>query len=519
MKRLGMGLSLFTAAALLAPAGGALAGRPVLQRHHENHEGDDDVGGKPTKTTAGDLTLRSRALLAKDGNTQLEISTAPFDTDGTPPGNISHVHVRAVDPSRPDRDDDDYGDGKDGKGLRFRREYNHLRNGGYFTDTYPGLAHGLSLRIEAKAKGAVHRDEVEAKWLDTVRYRPDLYIKMIDAPAKARINSVVGINAVIGEGMGETGADTQCALLVDGTQVDSGLLWVNAAGAGTCAFVYSFPVAGQHTIAVRAQNVRPGDYDSSNNEASRQILITQPYFAHYDANVSETTATNNRKVQTFVVAASTVPNQEDVTNATTVEQLRSFVGLLPSDVNPETVRVAFTDNSGGHQLSTFDLSGLTLGAPQASEMAGCTSTRSVMDMDMATGRCVTVARCSNATTGANSTSVLISYSATQVTTFSENICRTANIGCKVGDFTKRTVVADKPLVQLADDYSANVVVEDAATGAFTAKPAFALASSVLVPTSTTTLCAPFNANKGKRCTTITNGTTAKNGSISHDNAE
>src|SRR5713101_7087919 len=219
MERLRKGLSIFAAAALLAPACGALAGRPVFQRHHENHERDDDRGGNPVKTSAGELTLRSRALLGKDGNTQLEISTAAFDTDGTPPGNISHVHVRAVDASGRDGDDDkddkDGKEGKDGKGLRFRREYKHLRGGGYFTDTCPGLLHGLNLRIEAKARGSVHRDEVEAKWLDVVRYRPDLYVKLIDAPAKARVNSVVPINAIISEGMGETGGDTDCVLQVD----------------------------------------------------------------------------------------------------------------------------------------------------------------------------------------------------------------------------------------------------------------------------------------------------------------
>lgn len=522
MERLRKGLSIFAVAALLAPAGGALAGRPVFQRHHENHEGDDDVGGKPAKGTVGDLTLRSRALLGKDGKTQLEVSTGPFDTAATPPGNISHVHVRAVDPSRPDRDGDD--DDKDGKEFRFRREYNHLRGGGYFTnvpaDPYTGLPHGLSLRIEAKARGAVHRDEIEARWLDSVRYRPDLYVKLIDAPAQARINTVVTINAVIGEGMGETGADTDCALLVDGTQVDSGLLWVNAGGAGTCSFMYTFPTAGQHTLTVRAQNVRPGDYDDSNNSLAKSILITQPFFAHYDASVTETTSVKNTTVDSFLISASATANQEVVTKVTFVQQLRSFVGLLPGDVNPETVRVSFSDSSGGRALSSFDLSGLTLGAPQASELPGCSSLRSIMDIDTANGRSVTVARCSDASTGTNSTSVLINYAATQTTTFSENICRTSNIGCKVGDFITTTVVPDKPLVQLADDYSAAVEVEDAATGKFTAKPAMTLAPFVLMPLNTVKLpCRPFNGTKGKQCTTVTTNIFGKSGLVSQNNAE
>ncbi len=526
MERLRKGLSIFAAAALLAPASGALAGRPVFQRHHENHEGDDDRGGKPTKTTVSDLTLRSRALLGKDGKTQLEISTAPFDTAGTPPGNISHVHVRAVDPNRADRDgDDDDKDGKEGKERRFRREYNHLRGGGYFTnypsDPWTGLPHGQNLRIEAKARGTVHRDELEARWLDTIRYRPDLYVKMIVAPAQARINTVVTIDGIIGEGMGETGADTDCVLLVDGAQVDSGLLWVNAGDAATCEFHYAFPNAGLHTISVRAQNVRPDDYDDSNNtSAPKQILITQPFFAHYDATVSETTKISNKSVDTYLISASATPNQEQKTFSTTVDQLRSFLGLLPGDVNPETVRVSFKDSSGGRDLSSFDLSGLTIGAPEASELPGCSTTRSVMDVDATTGRCVTVSRCT-AASGTNSTSVFINYPATQVTTFSRNICRTSNIGCKVGDFvTAPQVTSDHPLVQLADDYSAAVEVEDAATGKFTAKPTMALAPFVLVPLNSVTLqpCRPFNG-KGKQCTTVTSNVYGKAGTASKDNAE
>ena len=528
MERLRKVLSIFAAAALLAPAGGALAGRPVFQRHHENHEDDDD-GGKPTKTTVSDLTLRSRALIGKDRKTQLEVSTSPFDAAGTPPGNISRVHVRLVDPSRPDRDGDDDDkdgkEGKEGKELRFRREYKHLRAGGYFTnepaDPWTGLEHGLTLRIGAKARGTVHRDELEARWLDTIRYRPDLYVKMVVAPLQARINTVVTIGGVIGEGMGETGADTDCVLLVDGAQVDSGLLWVNAGDAGrTCSFLYTFPVAGLHTITVRAQNVRPGDYDDKNNEGSQQILITQPYFAHYDASVSEITEINNRTEQRFQIAASAVPNQQIVTNQTTVRQNRSFLGLLPGDVNPEKVRVSFSDSTGNRELSRFDIPELAIGSPIESTLAGCASIRCVMDFDPVTGRQVTVARCTSAS-GANSTSVLIAYPATQVTTFSENICRTSGIGCKVGDFITNTMVMDKPLVELADDYSASVEVEDTSTGKFTAKPKFALATNVLVPSSTTTTapCLPFNGTKGKRCITTTAGTTEKRGSVSRDNQE
>ncbi len=518
MERLRKGLSIFAAAALLAPAGGALAGRPVFQRHHENHERDDDKGGMPAKGSAGDLTLRSRALLGKDGITQLEISTAPFDTGATPPGNISEVHVRAVDPNRKDGDDDD-GDGKDGKEYRFRREYNHLRGGGYFTDKYPGMSHGLNLRIQAKARGAVHRDELEAKWLDSVRYRPDLYVKLIDAPAKARINTLVLINAVIAEGMGDTGADTDCVLLVDGVQVDKGLLWVNAAGSAACSFGYTFTAAGQHTLTVSALNVRPGDYDLTNNSLSQQITITQPFFAHYDATASEQIDFSELVIDTYLLASNTVPDQHLVRpRQTTVSQLRSFMGTLPADANPNVFHVAFQDFSGGQALSSFDLAGLTLGDPQASELPGCPIVNSVLDADNTSGRQLFVGRCTDPTNNTSSTTVSITYPVTQTTTFSENLCRNTAAGCKLGDVITNRVTGVGAVVTLANDYSASVSLDDGNGSVFTAKPQLTLAQTASSPLTSTTTCLTFNG-KGKRCTTMSSSSSSRGGKVSVDNAE
>ena len=84
MKRLHTVLSIFAAAAVLAPAGKALARKPVFHHHRADHEGEEqdhksNRSAKPGKGTATGLTLQSRALLDKAGNTEVEISTAPFD--------------------------------------------------------------------------------------------------------------------------------------------------------------------------------------------------------------------------------------------------------------------------------------------------------------------------------------------------------------------------------------------------------------------------------------------------------
>src|SRR5438128_9810978 len=92
-------LTLTATVALLAP-GAALAGSLTFHHHRADHDGEEqdhykDNGAKPSKGSVGDLTLRSRTLIGKDGKTDLEVSTAPFDTGATAPGNISHVHIRA----------------------------------------------------------------------------------------------------------------------------------------------------------------------------------------------------------------------------------------------------------------------------------------------------------------------------------------------------------------------------------------------------------------------------------------
>jgi hypothetical protein len=519
MERLRKVLSIFAAAALLAPAGGALAGRPVFHHHHADQDGEEkdhasDRGGKPAEGKAGDLTLRSRALLGKDGITQIEVSTGAFDKSA--PGQINHVHIRAVDPDRRGDRNEDKDDDKDAK-FRFRKPPDVKANG-YVSYTYPGLPHGLNLRIEAEARGSIHRDEVEAKWLDVVRYRPDLYVSMIDAPDQARINTLVLIDGVVTEHMGEVGAHADIALFVDGNQVDQCVAdWIDAGKAHTCKLQHTFTTAGQHTLTVRAQNVSPGDYDDTNNSLPRTITITQPFFAHYGASASEETNVNNTTTDTYLSASSSLPDKHDVLNVTAVTQKRSFTGTLPQGANPTVMRVKFEDSSGGQKLSSFDIDNVELGSPNPTMNPGCPVARMVTLRDDPTGRTLFAGQCSDPTTATASTMVSISWDATQTTSFSEKLCRTSGL-CTVGDFLTNSV-STTAATPFGTDYSASVTLDDKGGNVFTGKPSFTLTPYVtLPPTTIKTPCSPFNG-RGKRCKETFTNIYGKRGEGSADNAQ
>ena len=66
--------------------------------------------------------------------------------------------------------------------------------------------------------------------------------------------------------MGDLGATADCILSADGTVVDRvSDMWVDAGGVVTCHFTATFTTPGQHALHVAVGNVRPGDYDMTNN--------------------------------------------------------------------------------------------------------------------------------------------------------------------------------------------------------------------------------------------------------------
>jgi hypothetical protein len=513
MKRLTKALSVFAVAALLSPAREARAGRPVFQHHRENHDDDDDhdhyqhKGAKAAKAKIGGLTVRSRALIGKDGLTEIEISTGAFDS--TAPGNISEVHIRAVDPRGKDEhgDNEKDEDRKDEDRKRFSRKFENLRQGGYVHWTFPGLPHGQQLRIDVEAKATVHGDEVEVKLLDTIRYRPHLVAERLDAPQLARMSLPIDVTATVSEVLREVGAHTDCVLYVDDVQVDAAPnAWVDAGTVQSCRLAVSIGTSGLHTLKVRVQNTRPGNYDDSNSTVAMQVMVQNPLTLAYTMSAADQTKITKSVTDVYYAASSATPDQHVETLTTDYAQSRSFCGSLPVALGAPTVggnyqikRVAFSDKTGATALGSVEFLALDLVKVAIVEDPRFTSQSSYFTQDAA-GRTLFVNRFVNDATKEGATSFSLSYPAGDTTTYSRNLCLNAAVRCTLGDFI--TNPGAQTAVRLADTYSADFTMEDGLTS-YGAKPSMALVNTgSTIPVSSSS-CMPrnFPGSVGKICFT------------------
>jgi hypothetical protein len=306
----------------LVGAQSALAGGPSFHHHQRDASGEEqdhykDEGEKPARAKVGRTIFQSRALLGKNGVTDLEVTTGSFDSSATPLGYLSEVHVKAFR--------------LDGK-HQFDKEFEHLRSGGgYARFSFPlpapakrrgddddgrakdtRLEHGQLLKLHVEGRGLPSGDEgeAEAKMETTVKYRPYLTVTSLHYPASAPVKTLVEVSASVIETMHDTGAHADCVLSVDGKPVDKAPgIWIDANGAVSCHMVYTFAVPGKHSIAVSMQNVAPGEYDTDSDSLSGSIQIDNPSVMAYYSSATDLTNTSQVVRDVFNTATATVPNQ------------------------------------------------------------------------------------------------------------------------------------------------------------------------------------------------------------------
>ena len=243
--------------AVLALANGVVyAERPAT---HPNSKKYRTNSVPSTSNRSGSATLAVRALLGKDGKTDLEMITREnFDVIAGAPGQIAKAQIKAS------------GSG----GVEFTKNYNNLSSGGHLTFTYDAVPRGTGMQVQANIRGIDPRRTDVVTVATTSKLRPDLTVSSITHPQRGRVNTPIAISALVSELNGDLGATATCVLSVNGTAVDQAPgIWVDGGDSVSCAFSHTFPQSGQYALSVAVNGVTPGDYDLSNNQKASSIDI------------------------------------------------------------------------------------------------------------------------------------------------------------------------------------------------------------------------------------------------------
>lgn len=216
-----------------------------------------NAGKKASSATVGGLTVRTRALLGKDGATSFEATTGVFE-ESVGGDRIEKTQLRALS-------------------VPTMSPIQDWPNAPYWQHSMLGLVSGDIVHLQASVKGrGVSKTEV-LRVVDTVVRRPDLAVIRIDGPSSVHANQGVTLFALVAEQNGDHGAQANCRLSVDGSVVDQATaIWVDAGDVVTCQFAYSFSTTGTHVVSVSATDVSPGDWDDANNSAMKVIEVVSP---------------------------------------------------------------------------------------------------------------------------------------------------------------------------------------------------------------------------------------------------
>lgn len=216
-----------------------------------------DKGKKNARGFAGSASLEVRALLGIDGSTTLDIATGTIDNPDVS-RLLNKIQLKQYAPNGT---------------LQTTTNYKNVSSPTYQA-TLVGRVHGSKLGVQGTVVGidGKHSDVVSAT--ETVKFRPDVSVDRINAPAQSPVMTPVEISALISENNGDVGARADCVLAADGVDVGrANGIWIDAGRSVSCVFDHAFTTAGIKQLTVRAVSVNPGDWNPSNNSATQAITI------------------------------------------------------------------------------------------------------------------------------------------------------------------------------------------------------------------------------------------------------
>jgi hypothetical protein len=215
---------------------------------------------------SGSATLAARLLLAKDGTTDVEVTTGELDTPATPPGSLSRVQLKAFDAA--------------GETI-FTQNVTPATVSGYWKQTFSGFAVAQPFQIQGNIRAIDGRRTDVVVVTASVQKRPDLSVRDLSVPARVSPGVPAQIVATIAELNGQVGARGDCVLYVDGVEVDrANGIWVDSGDSVSCAFAHTFESVGSPLLKVAVSNVQPGDWDVANNTASATLQVRESGLAY-----------------------------------------------------------------------------------------------------------------------------------------------------------------------------------------------------------------------------------------------
>ena len=269
-------LALPLAPAAAAQTSGDSISKPRLITNAKKYR---DTGLPAASGRSGSASLTARALLGKDGQTEVQLTTGELDAAAPAPGNIIKAQLKPLSQT--------------GEPM-YTRNFAGLTGGGSFAVTLNDLRRGQQVQAQANVGGIDPARTDVVTVVETVKLRPDLSAASLSAPARAVANTTVNLSAVVRELNGEVGARANVVLYVDGSEADrADGVWVDANGTVTAAFTHAFTSEGVRQLAVKVERVTPGDYNTANNTAAASIEIVSPQVRlGYSALVSDSNVTS-----------------------------------------------------------------------------------------------------------------------------------------------------------------------------------------------------------------------------------
>ena len=296
------------------------------------------------KGSAGAASIEVRALFNKNQTTDVEATTAAFEELGAPTATIKNVHIDAG-----------------GQTQNFNGN-----DGNTFAATgFSGLGPGATVPVHANVKDLNGNNE-NIQVSATVKKRPDLTFIWIRSTQHVMVGMPVEVVATIYEQNSQSGARTDCVGYVDGVEVDRAEnIWVDAGGTVDCVLSPAFQDSGEKHIKVVLENVRPGDWDTADNQVYAMTKVHA-----FNEEADQWTATARDETSSYYTRYYG-SNYEEVFSNSGWRASASVTATQPELLDIRSMTMDFTATTDGQPFA--ELHGVTFSRVGGDERMRCGS--------------------------------------------------------------------------------------------------------------------------------------------------